>query len=480
MFKYFEKNTIDLIDRFEQGLREERKEFFDSEEYLDMIRFYESIYDDEALGEVLELAVEQYPNDTDILLRQACFYLFVRMDNKAMEIIRYVEDLEPSLAEIYFLKAVIHNRRKQFKESDEMLALAKENGVEEIDILIGKAGQLIEKEEKEEKDRAYSILADRIDDMLKDDDYFEQILRIASETGHLKDFETALEDRSVNDPFNKNIKRRLVEFYTETGMFAQASDVNSFILAIDPDDVEAKWFSNQVVEISTDILSRISENENIGEVSRNEYYSILYAAEYCEKEGQLAFARDYYLKLLEVPFKREVTFMRLGRIACMNDLYSNARIYLEKSLFTIRENGVKDRELEAEVYHWLSRVYEEFNDIERMLEYDLLAIEKDLGNKDNLYFYILDLCDCKQFSVAEKYLDEADLGSEMQGAVFLMLGAIKFFQKKYDEAANLFYQAFVTDESTTEDAEFYLDDIKNNMPLEDVLSEFYRMQITGK
>jgi tetratricopeptide (TPR) repeat protein len=358
-----------------------------------------------------------------------------------------------------------------------MLALAKENGAEEIDILIGKAGQLIE---KGERDKAYSIVTDKIDDMLEDDDYFEQVMRVASETGHLADFEAALEKRSADDPFNKKIKKRLVEFYTEAGMLIQASDVNSFILAIDPDDVEAKWFSDQVIRISTDALSTVSGNKKMKEISKSEYYSILYTAEYYEKEGQLDFARDQYLKLLEVPFKKEITFMRLGRIACMNELYSNACIYLEKSLFTISENGVEDGELEAEVYHWLSRVYEGLDDVEQMLKYDLLAIEKDPENKDSLYFYILDLCDCEQFSVAEEYLSEADLSSEMQGAVFLMLGAIKFFQKKYDEAANLFYQAFMTDESTTEDAEFYLDDIKNNMPLEDVLSEFYRMQITGR
>jgi tetratricopeptide (TPR) repeat protein len=399
------------------------------------------------------------------------------MDNKAMEIIRYVENVEPSIEEIYFLKAVIHNRRKQFKESDKMLALAKENGADELDLLIGKAEQLIE---KEEKNKAYSLINGRIDEMLEDDGYFEQVLRIASETGHLNDLESTLEKKSSDDPFNISVKKRLVEFYAETGMITNAADINSFILAIDPDDVEAKWFSSQVVEISTDILAAANENKRIKKNSEDEYYALLYTAEYYEKEGQLDFAREYYLKLLELPLKKEITFLRLGRVACMNELYSNARIYFEKALFAIKENGLKNDELESEIYHWMSRVYDGLDDIEQMFEYDLLAIEKSPKNKDNLYVYILDLCDEKQFSVAEKYLTESNIDSEMQGAALLMLGAVKFFQKKYDQAANLFYQAFMIDESTTEDAEFYLDDIKNSMPLEDVLSEFYRMQITGK
>jgi tetratricopeptide (TPR) repeat protein len=477
MFKYFDNDTINLVSRFEQGLRDGKKEFYDSDEYLDIIRFYENIGDDEALGETLELAVEQYPDDTDILVRQAYFYLLVHMDNKAMEIIRYVEETEPSIEEIYFLKAIIHNRRKQFKESDEMLALAKENGADELDILIGKAEQFIE---KEEKDNAYSVIKDRIYDMLDDDGYFEQVLRIASETEHLKDLGEALEKKSTDDPFNINVKKRLVEFYTGIGMLACAADVNSFILAIDPNDVEAKWFSSQVMEISTDILAEISEDKQVKEISEDEYYSLLYMAELYEKEGQFDFAREYYLKLLEIPFKREATFLRLGRVACVSELYSNASIYLEKALFVIKENGLKDDELESEIYPWLSRVYEGFNNVEQMLKYDLLAIEKSPKNKDNLYVYILDLCDEEQFAVAEKYLTEFNVDSEMRGAVFLMLGTVNFFQKKYNEAANLFYQAFVADESTTEDAEFYLDDIKGSGPLEDVLSEFYRMKITGK
>jgi hypothetical protein len=444
---------------------------------LDIIHFYESVGDEDALSEVLELAVEQYPNDTDILIRQASFYLFARMDNKAMEIIRYVENLEPSIEEVYFLKAVIHNRRKQFKESDKMLALAKENGADELDVLIGKAEQFIE---KDEKNKAYSIIDDRIDEFLKDDDYFEQVLRIASETGRLGDLEITLEKKSADDPFNIDIKKLLVEFYAETGMLTYAADVNSFILAIDPNDAEANWFSKQIVEISTDILAAVSEEKQTMEISENEYYSILYTAEHYEKEEQLAFAREFYLKLLETPFKREVTFLRLGRVACMSELYSNARIYLEKALFTSMENGLKDDELEAEIYHWLSRVYDGLGDTSQMFKYDLLAIEKGPKNKDNLYVYILDLCDEEQFSMAEKYLFESNFDSEVQGAVFLMLGTVKFFQKKFDEAASLFYQAFMTDERTTEDAEFYLDDIKNSMPLEDVLSEFYRIQITGK
>ena len=181
-----------------------------------------------------------------------------------------------------------------------------------------------------------------------------------------------------------------------------------------------------------------------------------------------------------MPFKREVTFLRLGRVACMSELYANACIYLEKALFTIEENGLKDDELKSEIYHWFSRVYDGLGDIEQVFKYDLLAIETNPKSKDNLYVYILDLCDDKRFSVAEKYLIETDRDDEMQGAVLLMLGTIRFFQKRYDTAANLFYRAFVADESTTEDAEFYLDEIKNSTPLEEVLGEFYRMKITGK
>jgi tetratricopeptide (TPR) repeat protein len=473
MFKYFDKEIVELVDRYEKSWQTEKKEFFDSEEYLDIIRFYQSISDEGALREVLEDAVKQHSNSSEILLRQAGFYILAQLENKAMEILRQVEILEPSEWEIYFLKSIIYNRRKQFDESDKMLDLAKENGAEELDLLFGRVEQLLE---KEEYDKAYSLISERIDDLIEADHYFEQVIRFAYATGHAEDLEKTLEIKSAESPFDVEIKKRLIEFFIEAGKMSDAADVNAFILAINPNDEEAIWFAEQVTAMSTDMLQAVSDNNAGKEISEQEYDVLFNTAEHYEKEGHLEIARDYFLKLLEIPLSREITFFRLGRIACMNELYSNARLYLDKALFTLQENNKKNDELEAEIYHWLSRMYEGIDDDVKMLEYDLLAIEKDPQNKDFLYVYILDLCDKNQFFIAEEYLDRVVENFGLSGQVLLMFGAVKFFQKQYDEAEKYFHQAFQIDGNTAEDAEYFLEDIKSQYPLEKTLGEFYRLQ----
>ncbi len=473
MFKYFDKETIELVDRYERAWQKEKKEFFDSEEYLDIIRFYQSISDEGSLREVLEDAVKQHPNSSEILLRQAGFYILAQLENRAMEILRQAEILEPSEWEIYFLKSIIYNRRKQFDESNNMLDLAKENGAEELDLLFGTVEQLLE---KEEYDKAYSLIGERIDDLIEADHYFEQLIRCAYATGHVEDLEKTLEIKSAENPFDVEIKKRLVEFFTEAGRISDAADVNSFILAINPNDEEAIWFAGQVKEMSNDILQEVSDNNAGKELSEHEYDVLFNTAEHYEKEGHLEIARGYFLKLLEIPSNREIAFFRLGRIACMNELYSNARLYLDKALFTLKENNKKNDELEGEIYHWLSRMYEGIDDDVKMLEYDLLAIEKDPQNKDFLYVYILDLCDKNQFFTVEEYLDRVVENFGLSGQVLLMFGAVKFFQKQYDEAEKYFHQAFQMDGNTAEDAEYFLEDIKSQYPLEKTLGEFYRLQ----
>jgi tetratricopeptide (TPR) repeat protein len=473
MFKYFDKETIELVDRYEKALQEDKKEFFDSEEYLDIIRFYQGISDEAALRGVLEDAVKQYPNSLEILLRQASFYIVAQLENKAMEILRKAEIIEPSEWETYYLKSVIYNRRKQFEESNKMLDLAKENGAEDLDLLIGVAEIFVE---KEEYNKAYSLICERIDELLESDHYFEQLIRFAYATEHVEDLEKTLEIKSAEAPFDIKIKKRLVEFFTETGRISDAADINSFILAIDPNDEEAIWFADQITEMSTDMLQAASDNNAGKEISEHEYDVLFNTAEHYEKEGHLEIARDYFLKLLEIPLSREITFFRLGRIACMNELYSNARLYLDKALFTLQENNKKNDELEAEIYHWLSRMYEGIDDDVKMLEYDLLAIEKDPQNKDFLYVYILDLCDKNQFFIAEEYLDRVVENFGLSGQVLLMFGAVKFFQKQYDDAEKYFHQAFQVDGNTAEDAEYFLEDIKSQYPLEKTLGEFYRLQ----
>ncbi|MDR1974326.1 MAG: hypothetical protein LBQ31_06585 [Bacteroidales bacterium] len=476
MFKYFDKEIIDLVNRYEKGVHDEKLEFFDSEEYLEIIHFFQSIGDEYSLRELLEIAVEQYPNSADILLCQAWYYLAMQMDNKAMEIVRYVESFESYDEEIYFIKAIIYTRRGEFENSDKMLALAEEYGADELDLLIGRAEQLCG---KKRSDEAYFMLNEKMDDILEEDDYFAQLIRFASDTNHLSDLEKELEKRSSNDPFNTDIKKRLVEFYTETGRLADAVSINSFVLAINPNDEQALQFMENVREVSVDILQAVSDNAQSLSLSEQEYYSIIYTAEHYEKDGQFDVARDYYFRLAEAPIHREATFLRLGRSACLSGLYASGRFYLEKSLFIMRENQIDDFELESEVYHWLSRTYEGLGDLGKMIECDLAAAERSPENKDFLYVYILDLCEEKQFDLAEKYLDKVSKDEEMFGSVLLMRGAVKFFQKKFDEAATFFHQAFQSDEQTTEDAEIFLDEIKGKYPLEEVLSEFYRCQLAG-
>jgi tetratricopeptide (TPR) repeat protein len=113
-----------IIKRFENMLKTNENEFFDLDEFLDIIDEYISLGNFNMAQKAIEIGLEQYENNVDILLYQAELYALNDQLDKAENLIKFIKDLEPGRLEIPLLEAEIYSRKHLHKKAIEALQRA--------------------------------------------------------------------------------------------------------------------------------------------------------------------------------------------------------------------------------------------------------------------------------------------------------------------------------------------------------------------
>lgn len=107
----------DLLERFDSMLSEDTRYFFDVEEYEDLIDHYLVSNELEKCGLAVKLALEQYPGQSGILIRQAQFLVSSDKAEKALRILAKVEQLDPTNSDIFITKGAIYSQMKRYADA---------------------------------------------------------------------------------------------------------------------------------------------------------------------------------------------------------------------------------------------------------------------------------------------------------------------------------------------------------------------------
>lgn len=109
----FEQEDIykELVQRFEEMIRNDVFIFFDSEEYQDIILYYIEKDKITMAKKALDYALHQYPLDLDILVFQAEIFIIEEKFDTALELLNQLEAQENKHYEVLYQKAVALSRK---------------------------------------------------------------------------------------------------------------------------------------------------------------------------------------------------------------------------------------------------------------------------------------------------------------------------------------------------------------------------------
>ncbi len=120
----YSNRNEDVTKKFEEMLKTNKSYFFDVQEFLDIIDEYISLANYSLAQKAIELALEQYQQNTDILLYKAELFSLQDQLEKAEEIISYLKKIEPTRAEIPLLEAEIYSRQDRHGKAVKSLEIA--------------------------------------------------------------------------------------------------------------------------------------------------------------------------------------------------------------------------------------------------------------------------------------------------------------------------------------------------------------------
>ena len=117
MLNYNSEETQSSVLKFEQMLKTNLIYFFDAQEFEDIIIHYLGLGENQLAKKALKLALEQHPSSYELMLLQSEIFILEEKYELALEVLEYVEKINPFDEEIALQKASISSKKGDHKTS---------------------------------------------------------------------------------------------------------------------------------------------------------------------------------------------------------------------------------------------------------------------------------------------------------------------------------------------------------------------------
>lgn len=141
-FEDLDENTKNSIIKFNDYLSSLGGGFFDTEELLEIIDYYFSIEDNEKLGKAIELSLSLYPNDTEIIVRNAQYIALIKNYVEAIDYLHQYEILLPHDTDILFALGILYSQAGDSEKSIQTLKHCAENE-EDLEVFLALGQELM-------------------------------------------------------------------------------------------------------------------------------------------------------------------------------------------------------------------------------------------------------------------------------------------------------------------------------------------------
>lgn len=230
---FWEDKVINLIFKFEKMLKSNKEEYFDIDDFIDIIDIYLDMNKIEAAEKAVDIAIKYHPLSVDIITLKAEVYLKKNELNKAFKVLKFAQTLNEDSIDLiltwgfYYHKCRQNQKAKMFFER----AIAKSNGDDLKDTLL-----FIARFYSDEKEHLQSIeYFNRLYEI--DTENLDVIFELASLYYEVDDYESALLmlDAGLDvDPLDFLFWQLKGDVYHTLNKIPEAIDAYENSLAIEP------------------------------------------------------------------------------------------------------------------------------------------------------------------------------------------------------------------------------------------------------
>ncbi|MEE4196082.1 MAG: tetratricopeptide repeat protein [Bacteroidales bacterium] len=231
---FFSDEPNDLVNRYEDMIKNKRQYFFDVYEFENIIDYYIEINKANNALNVVQFASKQHPGSIAIQLKKAQVFIDKGFAKQALRIIHGLEQIESTNPEIFLLKGTAFTMLKQYQEAMLAFDQAVENAFEEdkVDTLNTIAQDF-------EQFGKYTLALNYLHQALELDPsnimFLYDIAYCYEKAGKIKDSLKFYHQYLDKEPFSENAWYNLGILYTKLDNYKEAIDAFEYAIAINPD-----------------------------------------------------------------------------------------------------------------------------------------------------------------------------------------------------------------------------------------------------
>jgi len=447
-----------LVDSFEEIVASNDQPFFDVKEFETIIDFFMFRLNYKKCEEAIKHALKLYPNNTVFLFQKAELFSQCSREHQALEILKYLEKIEPQNTEVYIKKGSLYHHYKEYEKAiKEYFKAIKtvSNELEVSNIYVDIAEEYIYIDDIE---NSFEYIHKSI--KLNPDN--ESVLRITNFICNAEDEEylnytvDVLHDFLEEFPFSLPLWIALGNVYEILEHYFKAIEAYDYAIAINPSHMLPYLNKAQVFSNLEDYNNAIKVYKQMLALEEKPDCWILNLIGECyEKLNKPGTARKYFTKATETDSLDYESWINLGFNYLNNDEPQKALDCMEEALQTVPAEFPDILFIKAKAFTYLKRYEEAFP------QFELLLAVKD-KNPDVWIDYADAVEEYKGTNAAIKILERGIKKFPDYAALQYRISACKFKSGKQSQGLLCLYNAMSKDFSGMDVFFKYMPELKNS------------------
>ena len=329
MLNYNSEETHSSITKFEQMLKTNLIYFFDAQEFEDIIIHYLGYGEHQLAKKALKMGLEQHPSSHELMLLQSEVFILDEKFEMALQLLEYIEKLNPFDEEIALQKASIASKRGDHKASIGHLhhALEISEDPHEIWNLL-----VMEHLLAEEYEEASYFFKNCLGDNPEDYPSLYNLLYCYEQLNLVEPAITSLNEVLEHDPYCEVAWHQLGKILMQEGKIKEALSALDFAIISDDTFTGAYIEKGKLLESEGRINEAIENYEVALNTAEPSSFIHKCIGRCHEGLGNVGLAQQFYLKSVKLEPSNEKSWESLILFFLSQKNFKKAKFYLERAL----------------------------------------------------------------------------------------------------------------------------------------------------
>ena len=329
MLNYNSEETQSSVLKFEQMLKTNLIYFFDAQEFEDIVVHYLGFGENQLAKKALKMALEQHPGSYELMLLQSEIFILEEKYELALEVLEYIEKINPFDEEIALQKASISSKRGDHKASINQLHQALSFSEDPLEIwnLLGME-HLLAEEFKE----ASFFFKNCLDENPEDYPSLHNLLHCHEQLGQVEPAISCLNKILDYDPFSEIAWLQLGKIFVKSGKIKEALSAFDFAIISD-DSFSGAYIEKGVLLESIGRINEAIENYELAMSTSDPTSFIHKCLGRChENLGNFDLAQKFYVKSIQLEPTNENSWESLILFYFNQKKFEKVKFYLDRAL----------------------------------------------------------------------------------------------------------------------------------------------------